>query len=847
SQDEVEPGDAVDVNLQADGQARVGLAAVDRSVFILAENRLNLQQVFAELERLYQKPQVELHEAAFLPKITTRGANEVFQDAGVMVLSNQKVPAGQEYQQAMLDMGRGGGPVLVEAERGMEKAAVPAAMPTMTPATGAAQQLAEVKRVRQFFPETWLWLTLDTDPAGRATAKVEAPDSITTWVLRAVALSREKGLGITEAQLKVFQPFFLSVDLPYAVIRGEEFPVRVALYNYTPDPQEFVVELEGADWFDLNGEPTRTVQVPANAVAGAEFTIRPHELRTRQVKVTARSRTFADAVIKDIIVEPEGVAREVVENLIVSAGSSKEVDASFPQGIVSGSARAYLGLTGSYLTQAIEGLEGLLQMPFGCGEQNMILFAPNVFVSRYLKETGQLKPEVMAKAESLMITGYQRELIYRRADGSFSAFGDSDSQGSLWLTAFVLKTFAQANGLIYIDESVLEAARAWIVQHQNADGSFDPVGFVHHQEMLGGLQGKTALTAYVAVALHEAGDSEASARAVRYLEKELDRSEDAYTLALGTYALELAKSPKAADAYERLMKLAKEEDGALYWGDLIRPEPLPGQGERLMPMGNSSAAIETTGYALLALVEHGDRLNASRAARWLVSQRNAYGGYGSTQDTVVGLQALTRFAAESRADVDATITLRSGDWKKELRISPENVDVLQLVDVPTGGRVTVKVEGKGQVVLQSVRRFNVPAAEPRERSAFQIDVRYGTEQVAVNDLIDVDVSVRFTPPEPIKAGMVVLDIAVPTGFSPEAETIDEVVERLAKIKRYEMAGRKVVFYIEDMMPNEEIHFSFQARALYPVRALAVTSVAYAYYKPELKGESLGGAVVVFGS
>ncbi|MCL6431492.1 MAG: alpha-2-macroglobulin [Anaerolineae bacterium] len=841
--EEVQPGDRVGVTVETDGQARVGLAAVDRSVFILAENRLNLQQVFAELERLYMKPQVELHEAEFLPKIATRGASEVFEDAGVMVLSNQNVPEGKEYEQPLVFFGRGAGPVARDAQLAVpEKAAVPAAMPS--PAPGAEGQLAEVKRVRQFFPETWLWLTLDTDAAGRARTEVEAPDSITTWMLRAVALSKEKGLGISEAQLRVFQPFFLSVDLPYAVIRGEEFPVRVALYNYTAEPQEFLVELEGADWFDLTGEPSARVQVPANSVGGAAFTIRPHELGPRQVKVTARSRTSADAVIKDIIIEPEGVPREVVENLIVSAGTSREVDASFPKGIVSGSARAYLGLTGSYLTQAIEGLEGLLQMPFGCGEQNMILFAPNVFVSRYLQETNQLKPEVMAKAESLMITGYQRELTYRRADGSFSAFGDSDPEGSLWLTAFVLKTFAQAKGLIYIDESVLESARAWIVQHQNADGSFDPVGFVHHQEMLGGLQGKTALTAYVAVALHEAGDTQASARAVRYIEKALYKSDDVYTLALGTYALELAKSPKAQEAYDRLMKLAKEEDGALYWGDLIRAEPLAGEGQRLLPVDNRSAAVETTGYALLALIEHGDRLNASRAARWLVSQRNAYGGYGSTQDTVVGLQALTRFAADSRADVDATITLRSGSWQKEVRISPENADVLQLVDLPTGGKVTVEVKGKGQVVLQAVRRFNVPAAEPGERSAFRIDVRYGTEQVAVNDLIDIDVSVRFTPPEPMKAGMTVLDIAVPTGFSPEEESIAKTVEGLAKIKRYELAGRKVIFYIEDMMPEEEVHFSFQARALYPVRTKAVTSVAYAYYRPELKGESLGGAVVV---
>ena len=62
-ENEVRPGDEVDINVQTQGEARVGLVAVDRSVYILAENRLNLQQVFSELERLYQQPQVELHEA----------------------------------------------------------------------------------------------------------------------------------------------------------------------------------------------------------------------------------------------------------------------------------------------------------------------------------------------------------------------------------------------------------------------------------------------------------------------------------------------------------------------------------------------------------------------------------------------------------------------------------------------------------------------------------------------------------------------------------------------------------------------------------------------------------------
>ena len=184
------------------------------------------------------------------------------------------------------------------------------------------------------------------------------------------------------------------------------------------------------------------------------------------------------------------------------------------------SGRAYIAVTSSFLTQTIDGLDALLQMPFGCGEQNMIVFAPDVYITKYLRDSGQLKPEIMAKAEMLMITGYQRELTYRRTDGSFSAFGMNDESGSLWLTAFVLKCFSQAKDIIYIDDSVLNSAINWITSHQKSDGSFDQVGFVHHQEMLGGLQGKDALTAYTAIALIEAGETVSASKAVAYLESQ---------------------------------------------------------------------------------------------------------------------------------------------------------------------------------------------------------------------------------------------------------------------------------------------------------------------------------------
>lgn len=830
SREKARPGDKVTLKLKTEGKAKVGISAVDRSVFILAKNRLNLQQVFEKLEKLYMKPQAELHEVSIYSGIKSQGAKETFEDAGVVVLSSNKIPEGKTHRLKreqvpwlwrILGIRKG-----VMEERGLPRPKVPG--------SASKAELEEVERVRQYFPETWLWQNTFTDPSGKASLELKVPDTITTWMLRAVALSKEKGLGITKTQLKAFQPFFLKADLPYSAIRGEEFPVKVAVYNYLDRPQRVFVELEKAEWFNLMDEAGKWVNIPANDLGSAEFKIKPKLLGTNRLKITARSKEAADAVIKSLKVKPEGIPREVVKNFTLSGGDSKAVDTLIPEKAVEGSGRAYIGLTSNYLSQTIKGLEKLLKMPFGCGEQNMIVFAPDVYITKYLKESEQLKPEIMAKAEKLMITGYQRELTFCRNDGSFSAFGERDDKGSLFLTAFVLKCFSQAEDLIYIDRDVLKKAKEWILAHQNENGSFDSVGFVHHQELMGGVEGKDALTAYIAIALLEAGEKSSSAKAIEYLENRLSELNNPYTAAITAYALELAGSKAREEAHGKLLALAQEDENGLYWG-----------GGEVKPLKENakSIEIEATAYAALALLEHEDVLNASRAAKWLISQRNAHGGFDSTQDTVIALQALTEYCSKAQAKVDLKVKIDAGGEEKKLRITQANFDVLQLVKVPINKEVPITVEGEGEAVIQLVKRFNLPEVE-EERQTLNLSVDYDATEVEVNDLVEVSVGVDFNPPIPMEAGMVVLDISVPTGFEPVTESLDEVINKEGKIKRYDVAGRKVIFYLKNLSPGEHISFNFQVKALYPVKAKGVVSKAHSYYKPEIKGETLSLALVV---
>lgn len=113
--------------------------------------------------------------------------------------------------------------------------------------------------------------------------------------------------------------------------------------------------------------------------------------------------------------------------------------------------------TGDILALSINHLDSLVELPVGCGEQNMIHFAPSIYVLQYLDRSNHDNAEIRMRALSymkegvqslsillyviwyfflnmmnLLLSGYERQLAYQRDDGSFSAFGSSDTSGSTW-------------------------------------------------------------------------------------------------------------------------------------------------------------------------------------------------------------------------------------------------------------------------------------------------------------------------------------------------------------------------------------------------------------------------------
>src|SRR5262249_23701736 len=130
-------------------------------------------------------------------------------------------------------------------------------------------------RVREEFPETLLWRPeVVTDDQGRASLDIDLADSITTWRLSAGAVAADGSLGAVQSAIRVFQPFFVDLNLPVALTRGDEVTLPVVLYNYLDKPQTVELSLADAGWFQRLDEPTRRVELAAGEVKSASYRLR---------------------------------------------------------------------------------------------------------------------------------------------------------------------------------------------------------------------------------------------------------------------------------------------------------------------------------------------------------------------------------------------------------------------------------------------------------------------------------------------------------------------------------------------------------------------------------------------
>jgi len=220
-------------------------------------------------------------------------------------------------------------------------------------------------KIREYFPETMLWIpTLITNNRGIADLAVNFADSITTWRLTASASSRGGALGGTQIPLKVFQDFFVDIDLPVSLTQSDEVAFPVAVYNYLKTKQTVKLELQKEAWFELlDGKSARSLDLAANEVTSVRFRIRANKIGFQPLTVMAYGSTKSDAVKRVVEIVPNGQKIEKVFNDRLSGKAKQTID--IPQTALADASKLIVRIYPGVMAQVLEGVEGMIRLPGG--------------------------------------------------------------------------------------------------------------------------------------------------------------------------------------------------------------------------------------------------------------------------------------------------------------------------------------------------------------------------------------------------------------------------------------------------------------------------------------------------
>ncbi|XP_065943931.1 CD109 antigen-like [Magallana gigas] len=711
------------------------------------------------------------------------------------------------------------------------------------------QSIAKVEPIRRNFPRTWIWEEIHMRGRKLTSFTKKVPDTLTTWITTAFCVNDDKGFGISQGnnplKIQVFQSFFVKIKPPSDVVAGNSVAIQISLFNYHPTAKIAVLyvwfqDSVGGSFVKVNGRnSTLKMQVIDTNLEKFGF----YNITVAVYDFLAGYKILDSAEIP-IFVKAPGVQQDYNVPKIISLNGRSSwikdtINISLPSTALPKTKFLFITITGDILAPSINGLDHLIRSPCGCGEQTMMFLAPNIYVIHYLKSTKQLSTDMKRKAVTNINSGVDRELRWRRHDGSFSVWGNRDRHGSTWLTSFVLMCFHQADDFIPVEKGIFVKGLNWLLRQQNTDGSFAENGRVIHYQMQGGVRAsRVTMTAYVVLTLLEFKDfsefktkiATAKTKAMQFITRSSNLNGlrgSKHGMALTSYVLQKAGySDKAKLVYADLKTQANFKGKYLFWqnnGNRVYQQKLSWQSPnpRARPID-----IETSAYALLYLAEKKDMSQGIKIVNWLVSQRNPQGGYSSTQDTVVSLHALARFSSLlQQSSVDAEVKVKTDFKEKTVHVNRKNRLLAQRIELDKRTKhVEIKVKGKGLVLVDTTVKYNVMKSGD---STFEINTTISSAKQTF-DKITVNVCIRRKDNK--DNGMVVAEVGLPCGFKGDLSKTNA-----RGLDHKEAMSDQLVLYFKNLRRNWVCFDVTGNRVDKVTESQGVPIIVYDYYEPENYG------------
>ena len=686
-----------------------------------------------------------------------------------------------------------------------------------------------VENVRNVFVDSLAFVPELVSEAGKASYSMQLSDNITTWNIQVIGNTKEGNVGYASSSFKVFKEFFVDVSLPTNSVVSDKVKVPVTVYNYTDNALTINLEVVQNNWATIGEYPkqvtvepkaTKMVYVPIEITAKGDNVLRI-EARAQGVE------NVSDIIERKIKVGYKGLEQEVV----ASSGyldDDIEQDILFNDAAIAGSKKVVVKLYPSSITQVLENMEGMLKLPNGCFEQTSSSLYPDILVLKYLKNNKMENEAIEKLALDYISKGYQKLLTYEvpGTSGGYSLYGNSPAETVI--TAFGYMEFNELKDVYDVDENVIKEMEDFIYKQRKVDGSF-----TYNSTYIGNTASTDdlAMNAYIIWALSEGNPGDTRIKeSVEYLEKKFDKEAniDTYTLALMANVFANTNSNYAGKAIDLLMdKVVQIDDKSSKIDSNISDY----YGSR-----SSRQSVQTTALTSMALTKI-NRYSKTNVAliNYLISMKYTNGTWGTTQSTILALQAINSFENDSALE-NQTITIKFNDKEEKIEISDESLDyyLVTFDNVKDENKISLDIK-KGKFAYEIVRDYFIDYPENYNKGIGVTQTL--TENAKVNQTITHDITVNT---DNVISNMMV-KVSIPQGCSVKEDSLLNM-KYAGTIEKYEYNYGNINIYLRNTSKAVPLHIEYNAD--YPVDVTAGSVKAYDYYNPDVEGYAAPSKLVV---
>ncbi|HZM87338.1 MAG TPA: MG2 domain-containing protein [Blastocatellia bacterium] len=318
--------------------------------------------------------------------------------------------------------------------------------------------------IRKDFKDTTFWQPdIVTGADGKAIVDVKLPDNLTTWRATVRGVTADTRVGSAILKFVARKNLILRLETPRFLTEGDTVTLSAIVHNYLDAAKAVKISIDVTGARLLNAS-SQTVTIPKQGEHRIDWRVAANQVG--EVKLLAKALTDqeSDGVEIPLEVIPHGL-KQTTGGAVTLTGDSDEktIALNLPADAHAQARALRIEASPSVAGTLFGALDYLTAYPYGCTEQTMSSFLPNVIVAQALKDVKTASIRGTNDLATKVQRGMDRLYGFQHGDGGWGWWKDDKTDP--FMTAYVIDGLSLASRAGYtVDKQRISNGREKLMQ-----------------------------------------------------------------------------------------------------------------------------------------------------------------------------------------------------------------------------------------------------------------------------------------------------------------------------------------------------------------------------------------------